>query len=71
MALCVCSAARASPGARHRPSDRPLSNGQTLWVGENGDGAADALYTHDTAGDERVEDRELDLDERNRAPRSV
>ena len=38
---------RQEPGIDHLTA--LWSNGQTLWVGENGDGAADALYTHDTA----------------------
>ena len=47
------------------------SDGETLWIAENGDGAADAVYAYDLATGERVEDREFVLDERNRAPRGV
>ena len=47
------------------------SDGATLWVLENGDGAADALYAYDLQSGERVEEREFELDERNRAPRGV
>ena len=47
------------------------SNGETLWIAENGDGAGDAVYAYDLATGERVEDREFVLDERNRAPRGV
>ena len=38
---------------------------------ENGDGAADAIYAYDLKSGERVEEREFELDERNRAPRGV
>ena len=47
------------------------SDGITLWLLENGDGADDAIYAYDLASGERVEGRELQLDERNRAPRGV
>ena len=47
------------------------SDGATLWVLENGDGADDAVYAYDLASGERVEDREFELDETNRAPRGV
>ena len=47
------------------------SDGTTLWLLENGDGADDAVYAYDTASGERVEDRDFELDERNRAPRGV
>ena len=47
------------------------SDGATLWVAENGDGAADAIYAYDFKTGERVEVREFELDERNRAPRGV
>ena len=47
------------------------SDGTTLWLAENGDGADDAVYAYDLASGERVEDREFKLDERNRAPRGV
>ena len=47
------------------------SDGTTLWVLENGDGADDAIYAYDLKSGERVEDREFELDERNRAPRGI
>ena len=54
--------------------DKPTgmwSDGTTLWLLENGDGADDAIYAYDLESGERVEDREFELDERNRAPRGV
>ena len=47
------------------------SDGATLWVTENGDGADDAVYAYDLKTGERVEEREFELDEKNRAPRGV
>ena len=47
------------------------SNGSILWLLENGDGADDAVYAYDLETGERVEEREFELDERNRAPRGV
>ena len=47
------------------------SDGATLWVLENGDGADDAIYAYDLESGERLEDREFELDETNRAPRGV
>ncbi|MDE2934771.1 MAG: cadherin domain-containing protein [Chloroflexota bacterium] len=47
------------------------SDGTTLWLLENGDGADDAIYAYDLKSGERVETREFDLDERNRAPRGT
>ena len=47
------------------------SDGTTLWLAENGDGADDAIYAYDLKTGERVEEREFELDERNRAPRGV
>ena len=47
------------------------SDGAVLWIAENGDGAADALYAYDLQSGERIEEREFELDERNRAPRGV
>ena len=47
------------------------SDGQTLWLLENGDGADDAIYAYDLKAGERVEGREFELDEANRAPRGV
>ena len=57
-------------GGHDKPSGT-WSDGATLWVLENGDGADDAIYAYDLKTGERVEDRELELDERNRAPRGV
>ncbi|MCY3887247.1 MAG: cadherin domain-containing protein [Chloroflexi bacterium] len=47
------------------------SDGATLWLLENGDGADDAIYAYDVETGDRVEDREFKLDPRNRAPRGV
>ncbi len=54
--------------------DKPTgmwSDGTTLWVLENGDGADDGIYAYDLESGERLENREFELDERNRAPRGV
>ena len=45
------------------------SDGTTLWVADNADGAGDAVYAYDREGGERVEEREFALHETNRAPR--
>ncbi len=45
------------------------SDGETLWIAENGEGADDEVYAYDRASGERVEEREFDLAEANRAPR--
>ena len=45
------------------------SDGTTLWVADNADGAGDALYAYDRETGERVEEREFALHETNRAPR--
>ena len=55
-------------GGHDKPSGT-WSDGATLWVLENGDGADDAIYAYDLATGERVEDREFELAETNRAPR--
>ena len=47
------------------------SDGVTMWLAHNGDGADDALYAYDLESGERVEEREFELDEANRAPRGV
>ena len=47
------------------------SNGQTLWLAHNGDGADDAVYAYDLESGERVEEFEFELDDANRAPRGV
>ena len=56
--------------AHDKPSGH-WSDGATLWILENGDGADDAVYAYDLATGERVEDREFELDDTNRAPRGV
>ena len=43
------------------------SNGATLWIAENGDGADDATYAYDLKTGERLQDREFELGGRNRA----
>ena len=45
------------------------SDGTTLWVADNADGAGDAVYAYDRESGERVEEREFELAETNRAPR--
>ena len=45
------------------------SDGTTLWVADNADGAGDAVYAYDRESGERVEEREFTLAETNRAPR--
>ena len=45
------------------------SDGVTLWLAENGDGADDEVYAYDRESGERVEEREFALHETNRAPR--
>ena len=47
------------------------SDGTTLWLAHNGDGADDAVYAYDLERGERVPDKEFELDETNRAPRGV
>ena len=47
------------------------SDGTTLWLAHNGDGADDAVYAYDLESGERVEDLEFELDDANRAPRGV
>ena len=47
------------------------SDGTTLWLVDNPDGAGDAVYAYDLESGERVEEREFELDERNRAPRGI
>ena len=47
------------------------SDGTTMWIAENGDGADDAIYAYDLTTGERVEEREFQLAETNRAPRGV
>ncbi len=47
------------------------SDGETLWIADNPNGAGDAVYAYDLETGERDEDREFDLAETNRAPRGV
>ena len=47
------------------------SDGETLWVSNNPDGAGDGVYSYDIETGERVEEREFELDDANRAPRGV
>ena len=47
------------------------SDGATLWLAHNGDGADDAVYAYDLESGERVEGREFELDESNRAPHGI
>ena len=57
-----------------RGHDEPTgmwSDGTTLWLAHNGDGADDAVYAYDLESGERVEDLEFALDDANRAPRGV
>ncbi|MCY4616748.1 MAG: cadherin domain-containing protein [Chloroflexi bacterium] len=57
-------------GGHEKPSGS-WSDGVTLWLLDNPDGAGDAVYAYDLRTGERVEDREFDLDDTNRAPRGV
>ena len=57
--------------AHHDGATGMWSDGQILWLGQNGDGAGDAIYAYDLESGERVEEREFELDETNRAPRGV
>ena len=45
------------------------SDGRVLWIAENGSGADDEVYAYDLKSGERLEQRELELAEANRAPR--
>ncbi len=47
------------------------SDGETLWIAENGNGADDAVYAYDRASGERLAGQEFTLAETNRAPRGV
>ena len=61
----------AELGGGHDTPSGTWSDGATLWVLENGDGADDGIYAYDLKTGERVEGREFKLDEANRAPRGV
>ncbi len=45
------------------------SDGDTLWIVDNGEGADDEVYAYDLETGERVPEREFALDPTNRAPR--
>ena len=45
------------------------SDGRVLWIAENGSGADDEVYAYDLKSGERLEQREFELAETNRAPR--
>ena len=45
------------------------SDGRTLFIAENGQGADDEVYAYDLASGERLAEREFELAETNRAPR--
>ncbi len=47
------------------------SDGATLWILENGQGADDDVYAYDPETGERLEEREFTLAETNRAPRGI
>ena len=46
-------------------------DGETLWVGQNSDGANDALFAYDLESRERARDREFALAETNHAPKGL
>ena len=47
------------------------SDGTTLWIVDNADGAGDAVYAYDLETGERREGVEFELDARNLAPRGI
>ena len=47
------------------------SDGATLWLLENGQGADDDVYAYDPRTGERLEEREFELADTNRAPRGI
>ena len=47
------------------------SDGSTLFIAQNGDGADDGVYAYDLESGERVEAREFGLADTNRAPRGL
>ncbi len=57
--------------AGHDTPSGMWSDGATLWLLQNGTGADDAIYAYDLDTGQRDDDRDFDLDERNRAPRGV
>ena len=58
-------------GSGHDTPSGLRSDGTTLWVLENGSGTDDAVYAYELESGERVEDREFELDDTNRAPRGI
>ncbi len=55
-----------------RGNDAPTgmwSDGTTIWLADNGQGADDEVYAYDLVTGERVDAREFALDSTNRAPR--
>ncbi len=55
-----------------RGNDTPTgmwSDGTTIWMADNGQGADDEVYAYDLVTGERVDAREFALDSTNRAPR--
>ena len=61
----------AELAAGHDGATGMWSNGQTLWLAHNGDGADDAVYAYDLESGERREELEFELDDANRAPRGI
>ena len=55
----------------HGSATGSWSDGTTLWLLGNGDGADDAIYAYAVESGERAEDREFELDDANLAPRGV
>ncbi|MYH67450.1 MAG: hypothetical protein F4152_02475, partial [Dehalococcoidia bacterium] len=47
------------------------SDGTTMWVADNPDGAGDGVYAYELKTGERVEGLEFQLSEQNRAPRGI
>ena len=58
-------------GSGHDTPSGLWSDGVTLWILENGSGTDDAVYAYELESGERVEDREFELDDTNRAPRGI
>ena len=65
------SATSSSSTAATTPQRAPGRTAPLLWLAENGDGADDAVYAYDLKTGERVEEREFELHETNRAPRGL
>ena len=58
-------------GIGHDTPSGLWSDGTTLWILENGSGAGDAVYAYDLATGARLEAREFELADANRAPRGI